>query len=151
MGRCRKEEPASAERNGGVFFFFFFNHGKLDCWGKRCQSTEVQEWAEFAFAACLPSPASHGLRRSQRLCSWTWVSVGREIQYRLERAVLTPYQKPELHRGWSCSGSGGCPHRAGCGRHQSGQPHGHQNRWHLGSKQPTRNFLYPLLNSLSKH
>ena len=46
------------------FFFFFFNHGKLDCWGKRCQSTEVQEWAEFAFAACLPSPASHGLRRS---------------------------------------------------------------------------------------
>ena len=114
--------------------FFFFNHGTLDCWGKRCQSTEVQEWAEFAFAACLPSSTSHSLRRSQRLCSWTWASVGLEIQHRLERAVLTPYQKPELHRSWSCSGSGGCPHHAGCGRYQSGQPHDHQNRWHLGSE-----------------
>ena len=35
----------------------FFNHGKLDCWGKRCQSAEVKEWA-VPLAARLPSPAS---------------------------------------------------------------------------------------------
>ena len=102
----------------------FFNHGKLDCWGKRCQSAEVKEWA-VPLAARLPS---HGL------CSWTWASVGLQNQHRLEAAVPTPHQEPEPHRGWSCSGSGGCSHRAGCGRHQSGQSRGRQNRWHLEYK-----------------
>lgn len=36
----------------------FFNHGKLDCWGKRCQSAEVKEPAEFVSAACLSSQPS---------------------------------------------------------------------------------------------
>ena len=114
--------------------FFFFNHGTLDCWGKRCQSAEVKESAEFVSAACLPSRPSTASRGARAFAAGPGPQWCQQIRHRLERAVLTPYQKPELHRSWSCSGSGGCPHHAGCGRYQSGQPHNHQNRWHLGSE-----------------
>lgn len=113
MGRCRKEEPAATERDGGVFF----NPGKLDCWGKRCQSAEVKESAEFVSAACLPSRPSTASRGARAFAAGPGPQWCQQIRHRLERAVLTPRQEPEPHPG-----SGGCSDRARCGRHQSGSP-----------------------------
>ena len=67
MGRCRKEEPASAERNGGVFFFFFLTMGSLTVGAKGARAPKYRSGqSSLLLRACPPQPptASGGARGS---------------------------------------------------------------------------------------
>lgn len=87
------------------FLCFFSTMGSLTVGAKgaRDQSTRVGR-VRFCCVLALPS-----LPRPQEEPEALQLDLG------LSGAggqVLTPYQEPEPHRGWSCSGSGGCSHCA---------------------------------------